>query len=112
MSWRVANSLETLRHQLDAPCPGRSVTADGGVGDAAHPARGSDNDDLNPCYGPDIATAHDCTHVRWRAGREATGSAPRAVPTTPGSSSRHSADVPFDAFIDDPAAWLPGVDEF
>lgn len=61
MSWRVANSLETLRHQIDARFPGRSIAADGSIGDAAHQARGS-NSDHNPWYGPGIVTARDFTH--------------------------------------------------
>ncbi|MCM1947221.1 hypothetical protein NC315_17835 [Streptomyces sp. G2] len=61
MTWRVANSLETLRHQLDARFPGRSLAADGGIGDAAHQERGSDSDH-NPWYGPGIVTARDFTH--------------------------------------------------
>ncbi|MEV2211617.1 SH3 domain-containing protein [Streptomyces sp. NPDC050997] len=61
MSWRVANSLEALRHQLDARFPGRSVAADGAIGDAAHQARGRDSDH-NPWYGPGIVTARDFTH--------------------------------------------------
>lgn len=61
MSWRVAKSLETLRHQLDARFPGRSLAADGSIGDAAHQARGRDSDH-NPWYGPGIVTARDFTH--------------------------------------------------
>jgi hypothetical protein len=59
MTWRIANSLETLRHQLDARFPGRSLAADGGIGDAAHQTRDSDH---NPWYGPGIVTARDFTH--------------------------------------------------
>ncbi len=61
MSWRVATSLETLRHQLDARFPGRSVASDGSIGDAAHQAHGSASDH-NPWYGPGIVTARDFTH--------------------------------------------------
>ncbi|MFF3286767.1 SH3 domain-containing protein [Streptomyces sp. NPDC003023] len=61
MSWRVANSLETLRRQIDARFPGRSLTYDGGIGDAAHLARGNASDH-NPWYGPGIVTARDFTH--------------------------------------------------
>ncbi|MEG3631313.1 hypothetical protein [Streptomyces poriticola] len=61
MSWRVANSLETLRRQLDARFPGRNTAADGSIGDAAHQARGSASDH-NPWYGPGIVTARDFTH--------------------------------------------------
>lgn len=61
MSWRVANSLETLRRQLDARFPGRSVASDGSIGDTAHQAQGR-NSDHNPWYGPGIVTARDFTH--------------------------------------------------
>ncbi|GHE86832.1 SH3 domain-containing protein [Streptomyces werraensis] len=61
MSWRVANSLETLRRQLDARFPDRNTSADGSIGDAAHQARGSASDH-NPWYGPGIVTARDFTH--------------------------------------------------
>jgi hypothetical protein len=61
MSWRVANSLETLRRQLDARFPGRSIASDGGIGDEAHWVRGSASDH-NPWYGPGIVTARDFTH--------------------------------------------------
>jgi len=59
MTWRVANSLETLRHQIDARFPERSRAADGAIGDAAHQTRDSDH---NPWYGPGIVTARDFTH--------------------------------------------------
>ncbi|MEE4495923.1 SH3 domain-containing protein [Streptomyces sp. BE230] len=59
MPWRVATSLETLCKQLDTRFPGRSVAADGGIGDAAHQTRDSDH---NPWYGPGIVTARDFTH--------------------------------------------------
>ncbi|WP_225651928.1 hypothetical protein [Streptomyces pseudogriseolus] len=61
MSWRVANSLETLRRQLDARFPDRNTSADGSIGDVAHQARGSASDH-NPWYGPGIVTARDFTH--------------------------------------------------
>ncbi|KAB1984176.1 hypothetical protein F8144_28380 [Streptomyces triticiradicis] len=59
MSWRVANSLETLLRQINARFPGRSVLSDGSIGDAAHQTRDSDH---NPWYGPGIVTARDFTH--------------------------------------------------
>ncbi|MEV1064354.1 hypothetical protein [Streptomyces sp. NPDC050263] len=61
MSWRVANSLETLKAQLDTRFPGRSIAADGSIGDAAHQTRGNDSDH-NPWFGPGIVTARDFTH--------------------------------------------------
>ncbi|QIY93195.1 SH3 domain-containing protein [Streptomyces sp. S1D4-11] len=59
MSWRVANSLETLLRQINARYPGRSILSDGSIGDAAHQTRDSDH---NPWYGPGIVTARDFTH--------------------------------------------------
>lgn len=61
MSWRVANSLETLRRQLDTRFPARSRSADGSIGDATHQRRGSASDH-NPWFGPGIVTARDFTH--------------------------------------------------
>ena len=61
MDWRVATSLETLRHQLNARFPGRSTASDGGIGDEAHQKSGSASDH-NPWYGPGIVTARDFTH--------------------------------------------------
>lgn len=58
MNWRVAQSLETLRRQVNAMAPGRSVASDGTIGDTAHSARTSDhnpNDD-------GVVTAMDITH--------------------------------------------------
>ena len=58
MNWRVAQSLDTLRKQVNAMAPGRSVASDGTIGDAAHSARTSDhnpNDD-------GVVTAMDITN--------------------------------------------------
>ncbi len=59
MAWRVARSLDVLLAQLNARFPGRSITYDGGIGDADHQKRDSDH---NPWYGPGIVTARDYTH--------------------------------------------------
>ncbi|MBT2369868.1 SH3 domain-containing protein [Streptomyces sp. ISL-10] len=58
---RVANSLETLRDQINARFPGRNIASDGGVGDEAHQKKGKASDH-NPWYGPGIVTARDFTH--------------------------------------------------
>lgn len=58
MSWRVANSLLTLRDQIDAAWPDRSRASDGTIGDAAHAASVSD-------HNPDqfgVVRALDITH--------------------------------------------------
>jgi len=58
MSWRVAKSLETLRHQLNDAFPHRSTAADGGVGDLRHRRSKSDH---NP-NSKGVVTARDFTH--------------------------------------------------
>jgi len=58
VSWRVAASLLTLQHQLDAAYPDRSRASDGTIGDAAHQAQVSD-------HNPDsagVVRALDVTH--------------------------------------------------
>lgn len=62
MAWRVANSLETLRAQLNSVAPRRSKVSDGGIGDEDHQNRASDH---NPWYPPPkggVVTARDFTH--------------------------------------------------
>ena len=63
MAWRIAESLEKLRKQLNALYPNRSKASDGGIGDAAHASRSSDH---NPWFkdskGIGIVTARDFTH--------------------------------------------------
>ncbi|MFA5951483.1 MAG: peptidoglycan-binding domain-containing protein [Hyphomicrobium sp.] len=43
MSWRVANSLDKLRSQVNAAWPKRNKSSDGTIGDAAHASRSSDH---------------------------------------------------------------------
>lgn len=57
-AWRVANSLITLRNQINNMFPGRNKASDGTIGNAAHQAQVSDH---NPDkYG--IVRALDITH--------------------------------------------------
>lgn len=58
MSWRLANSLTTLRNQVNAACPNRSKVSDGTIGDAAHAASASDH---NPNRNG-VVCALDLTH--------------------------------------------------
>jgi murein L,D-transpeptidase YcbB/YkuD len=43
MSWRLAESLKTLRAQINAAFPNRDKASDGSIGDAQHSARKSDH---------------------------------------------------------------------
>lgn len=43
MAWRLAQSLDTLRTQIDQAWPGREKTSDGTIGDTAHQGRVSDH---------------------------------------------------------------------
>ena len=58
MSWRLANSLTTLRNQVNAAYPNRSKVSDGTIGDAAHAASASDH---NPNRNG-VVCALDLTH--------------------------------------------------
>lgn len=63
MTWRIAESLEVLRRQLNAAFPQRSKLSDGGIGDAAHASRSSDHNPwLKDKNGVGIVTARDFTH--------------------------------------------------
>lgn len=62
MAWRVAESLEVLRRQIDALAPNRSKAADGAIGDAAHASRGSDHNPWVKDGAMGIVTARDFTH--------------------------------------------------
>lgn len=57
MSWRLAQSLTTLRAECNAAAPDRRKYNDGDIGDAAHAARVSRH---NPYRG--VVTALDITH--------------------------------------------------
>lgn len=57
-TWRVAESLEVLRRQLNEMAPARSKASDGSIGDQAHAARKSDH---NPDAGR-VVRARDYTH--------------------------------------------------
>ena len=63
IDWRVAKSLERLRHQVNAMAPSRNKASDGGIGDPAHAKRTSDH---NPWVDFDgrkgVVTARDITH--------------------------------------------------
>lgn len=62
MPWRVAESLETLRKQLNEAFPKRSKASDGGIGDAKHASRSSDHNPYIKHKGVGIVTARDFTH--------------------------------------------------
>jgi len=57
MDWRLANSLITLRTQVNAMWPNRSKASDGTIGDAAHQAQHSEH---NP-NAAGVVTAMDIT---------------------------------------------------
>ena len=58
MDWRLANSLKTLRAQLNALYPARSKASDGAIGDDAHAVVKSEH---NP-NAAGVVTAIDITH--------------------------------------------------
>lgn len=57
-NWRLANSLITLRNQLNGMFPARSKASDGAIGDQAHAARKSEH---NP-NAAGVVRAIDVTH--------------------------------------------------
>lgn len=61
-SWKVADSLGQLRHQLNELAPGRSKASDGSIGDAAHASRSSDHNPWWTLAGQAYVTARDFTH--------------------------------------------------
>ena len=62
IQWRVAQSLETLRFQLNAMAPGRSKASDGGIGDTNHQNRNSDHNPWVLDGSRGVVTARDFTH--------------------------------------------------
>lgn len=58
MSWRLAESLEKLRAEVNAAAPDRSKRSDGTIGDTAHAASASDHNP-NPAG---VVCALDLTH--------------------------------------------------
>jgi hypothetical protein len=62
MSWRLAESLKTLRRQIDEAAPSRTKSADGTIGDAAHASRSSDHNPHVKDGKIGVVTALDITH--------------------------------------------------
>jgi hypothetical protein len=62
MTWRVAQSLETLLAEINAAAPNRSKISDGSIGDAAHATRSSDHNPWVTLNGVGIVRARDFTH--------------------------------------------------
>lgn len=62
MTWRVAESLEVLRRQINEKFPDRDKSWDGGIGDEAHASRDSDHNPWVREDGTGIVTARDYTH--------------------------------------------------
>lgn len=63
MAWRVAESLEVLRKQLNDAFPKRSKASDGGIGDAKHASRSSDHNPwIKDKKGVGVVSARDFTH--------------------------------------------------
>ena len=60
--WRVAKSLEVLRHQVNSMAPNRSKLSDGGIGDAKHATRNSDHNPWVIDGDTGVVTARDFTH--------------------------------------------------
>lgn len=62
MVWRMAQSLEVLRGEINRAAPRRSTLSDGGIGDAAHASRSSDHNPWVTKGGQGIVRARDFTH--------------------------------------------------
>jgi len=62
MNWRVANSLLTLRTQVNELAPQRSKSDDGTIGDASHQARTSDHNPWIKDGDTRVVSAMDLTH--------------------------------------------------
>jgi hypothetical protein len=61
-SWKVADSLDQLRDQLDEHAPERSTASDGAIGDEDHADRTSDHNPWWKLNGQHYVTARDFTH--------------------------------------------------
>lgn len=59
MTWRLAESLKTLRSQINEALPIRDKSSDGSIGDENHASRSSDH---NPWVDDGVVTAIDITH--------------------------------------------------
>lgn len=62
MAWRLANSLSTLRKQINAQFPARSRVSDGSIGDAQHASRSSDHNPWVRDGVTGVVTAIDITN--------------------------------------------------
>lgn len=63
MSYRIAESLNTLRGEVNEAAPKRSTASDGLIGDTAHASRSSDHNPwLKDAKGIGVVRAFDITH--------------------------------------------------
>lgn len=62
MTWRLAESLKTLRVQLNDAYPKRRKSSDGTIGDEAHASRSSDHNAHIRDNGVGVVSAIDFTH--------------------------------------------------
>jgi murein L,D-transpeptidase YcbB/YkuD len=63
MSWRLAESLKTLRAQINAAFPDRDKESDGSIGDTSHAARKSDHNPNGAGVVCAIDTDEDLSHT-------------------------------------------------
>lgn len=62
IAWRVAESLLTLRKQINAAAPARSKASDGTIGDTRHQGTGSDHNPHIVDGAKRVVSAMDITH--------------------------------------------------